>query len=83
MSWGVGQSEIVHILATQTSVQRLPKTMRIRIEGRAPAWVTPKDIILNVIGRIIRPARPHAASAEELAAHSAFVAKLKDAVWLS
>ena len=38
---------------------------------------------LNVIGRIIRPARPHAASAEELAAHSAFIAKLKDAVWLS
>ena len=38
---------------------------------------------LNVIGRIIRPARPHAASAEELAAHSGFIAKLKDAVWLS
>ena len=37
---------------------------------------------LNVVGRIIRPARPHAASAEELAAHAAFVAKLKDAVWL-
>ena len=52
VSWGVGQSEIVHILATQTSVQRLPKTMRIRMEGRAPAWVTPKDIILHVIGRV-------------------------------
>jgi DNA polymerase-3 subunit epsilon len=38
---------------------------------------------LNVIGRIIRPARPHAASADELAAHGAFIAKLKDAVWLS
>ena len=38
---------------------------------------------LNVIGRIIRPARPHAASAEELAAHSAFIVKLKDAVRLS
>ncbi len=38
---------------------------------------------LTVVGRIVRPARPHAASAEELAAHSAFVAKLKDAVWLS
>jgi len=37
---------------------------------------------LNVVGRLVRPARPHAASAEELAAHGAFVAKLKDAVWL-
>ena len=37
---------------------------------------------LNVVGRIVRPARPHAASAEELADHAAFVAKLKDAVWL-
>ncbi len=36
----------------------------------------------NLIGRIVRPARPHAASAEELAAHAAFIAKLKDAVWL-
>jgi 3-isopropylmalate/(R)-2-methylmalate dehydratase large subunit len=52
VSWGVGQSEIVHILATQTSVQRLPRTMRIRIEGRAPAWVTPKDIVLYLIGRV-------------------------------
>lgn len=33
-------------------------------------------------GRVIRPPRPHAASAEELAAHSAFIAKLKDPVWL-
>jgi DNA polymerase-3 subunit epsilon len=38
---------------------------------------------LAIASRIIRPARPHAASAEELAAHAAFVAKLKDAVWLS
>jgi 3-isopropylmalate/(R)-2-methylmalate dehydratase large subunit len=52
VSWGVGQSEIVHILATQTSVQRLPKTMRIRIEGQVPAWITPKDIILQLIGRV-------------------------------
>ena len=37
---------------------------------------------LDVVGRIVRPARPHVASAEELAAHAAFIAKLKDAVWL-
>lgn len=52
VSWGVGQSEVVHILATQTSVQRLPKTMRIRIEGEAPGWITPKDIVLHLIGRV-------------------------------
>jgi DNA polymerase-3 subunit epsilon len=37
---------------------------------------------LTITGRIVRPARPHAASVEELAAHAAFVGKLKDAVWL-
>ena len=37
---------------------------------------------LTVIGRMVRPARPHAASPEELAAHAAFIATLKDAVWL-
>jgi DNA polymerase III subunit epsilon len=38
---------------------------------------------LAIAGRMLRPARPHAASAGELAAHAAFVAKLKDPVWLS
>lgn len=38
---------------------------------------------LAIAGRMLRPARPHAASTEELAAHAAFVAKLKDPVWLS
>ncbi|MGH6891490.1 MAG: DNA polymerase III subunit epsilon [Dongiaceae bacterium] len=38
---------------------------------------------LVVAGRVVRPARPHAASAEELAAHAAFIAKLKDPVWRS
>jgi DNA polymerase III subunit epsilon len=38
---------------------------------------------LAVAGRILRPARPHAATAEELAAHAAFIAKLKDPVWLT
>lgn len=38
---------------------------------------------LTIAGRVIRPARPHAASVEELAAHAAFVAKLKDPVWLN
>jgi DNA polymerase-3 subunit epsilon len=38
---------------------------------------------LTIAGRVVRPARPHAASPEELAAHAAFVATLKDAVWLN
>jgi DNA polymerase-3 subunit epsilon len=37
---------------------------------------------LSIAGRMVRPARPHAASAEERAAHAAFIATLKDAVWL-
>jgi DNA polymerase-3 subunit epsilon len=37
---------------------------------------------LTIAGRVVRPARPHAASAEELAAHAAFIAKLNNAVWL-
>ena len=37
---------------------------------------------LTIAGRVVRPARPHAASPAELAAHTAFVATLKDAVWL-
>jgi DNA polymerase III subunit epsilon len=38
---------------------------------------------LAIAGRVLRPARPHMASVEELAAHAAFIAKLKDPVWLS
>jgi DNA polymerase-3 subunit epsilon len=37
---------------------------------------------LTIAGRVVRPARPHAASTEELAAHAAFIATLKGAVWL-
>jgi 3-isopropylmalate/(R)-2-methylmalate dehydratase large subunit len=52
ITWGIGQSELVHVLATQTSVQRKPKTMRLNIEGPAPADVTAKDVILHVIGQV-------------------------------
>ena len=38
---------------------------------------------LAIAGRVLRPARPHTATVEELAAHAAFIAKLKDPVWLS
>lgn len=49
---GVGTSEVEHILATQTLLQRPPRTMRISAEGKLPLGVTAKDLILSVIGRI-------------------------------
>ncbi|MFN0305608.1 MAG: 3-isopropylmalate dehydratase large subunit [Burkholderiales bacterium] len=52
LSWGIGASEVMHVLATQTIVQRKPKRMRVRFEGRLPAGVEPKDLILHLIGRI-------------------------------
>ena len=52
LGWGVGQSELVHVLATQTSVQRRPRTMRIGIDGAMPPGVTAKDVVLHLIGRL-------------------------------
>lgn len=52
LAWGVGSSELVHALATQTSVQRRPKRMRVRFEGACTDGVEPKDMILHLIGRI-------------------------------
>ena len=50
-AWGIGSSELVNVLATQTIIQRKPKRMRINFEGGLQKGVTPKDMILNVIGR--------------------------------
>ncbi len=52
LSWGIGASEVMHVLATQSIVQRKPKRMRVRFEGPLPAGVEPKDLILHLIGRI-------------------------------
>ena len=52
ISWAFGASEIFHVLATQTSVLRKPPTMRINLEGAPDEAVTPKDIILYLIGQI-------------------------------
>jgi len=52
LAFGIGTSEVEHVLATQTLLQLKPKTMEIRVEGRLPDGVTAKDIILAVIGRI-------------------------------
>ncbi|MDB5410378.1 MAG: leuC [Rhodospirillales bacterium] len=51
IAWGIGQSELVHILATQCSVQRKPKRMRIRLDGTLPPGVYAKDLILHLIGQ--------------------------------
>ena len=51
LAWGIGSSELVHVLATQTIIQRKPKRMRVRFDGILPAWVSAKDMILHVIGR--------------------------------
>jgi 3-isopropylmalate/(R)-2-methylmalate dehydratase large subunit len=51
-AFGIGQSENQHVLATQTLWQARPKTMRISVEGRRPAGVGAKDVILAIIARI-------------------------------
>lgn len=52
LAWGVGQGELLHILATQTCVQRCPRTMRVRLDGRLPEGLGGKDIILHLIGHL-------------------------------
>ncbi len=52
LAWGVGQSELVHVLATQASVQRKPAAMRINLKGSVSDGLTAKDIILYSIGRL-------------------------------
>jgi 3-isopropylmalate/(R)-2-methylmalate dehydratase large subunit len=52
LAFGIGSSELAHVLATQTLVQRRPKAMRVNFEGALPAGVTPKDLILRLIGSI-------------------------------
>jgi 3-isopropylmalate/(R)-2-methylmalate dehydratase large subunit len=52
LAFGIGTSEVEHVLATQTLIQKPAKNMRIRLEGKLPLGVTAKDLILAVIGRI-------------------------------
>ncbi len=51
-AFGIGTSEVEHVLATQCIRQRRPKTMELRVEGSLPSGVTPKDLILFIIGEI-------------------------------
>jgi len=52
LAFGIGTSEVEHVLATQTLPQSRPKWMAVTVEGQAPADVTAKDIVLAIIGRI-------------------------------
>ena len=52
LAFGIGTSEVEHVLATQTLAQRKPKSMRILYEGELGFGVTAKDLILGTIGRI-------------------------------
>src|SRR4051812_22364458 len=52
LAFGIGTSEVEHVLATQCLLQRRSKTFRVRVEGQLRAGVSAKDIILNLISRI-------------------------------
>jgi 3-isopropylmalate/(R)-2-methylmalate dehydratase large subunit len=52
LAFGIGTTEVGHVLATQCLLQRKPKTLAINVGGRLPADVTAKDLILNIIGTI-------------------------------
>ncbi|HEX3409147.1 MAG TPA: 3-isopropylmalate dehydratase large subunit [Candidatus Binataceae bacterium] len=52
LAFGIGTSEVEHVLATQCLWQAQPKTMEIRVDGKLGLGVTAKDLILGIIGRI-------------------------------
>lgn len=52
LAFGIGTSEVEHVLATQTLIQRRAKNMRVTVNGVLPAGVTAKDITLAIIGKI-------------------------------
>src|ERR1700756_1574125 len=52
LAFGIGTSEVEHVLATQTLPQLRPKTMAITVDGVLPDGVTPKDLILAIIAKI-------------------------------
>ena len=52
LAFGIGTSEVEHVLATQTLIQKRAKNMRITVDGKLPTGVTAKDMILKIIGEI-------------------------------
>ena len=52
LAFGIGTSEVEHVLATQTLLQFMPKTCELRVDGELPPGVTAKDMILYLIGQL-------------------------------
>jgi 3-isopropylmalate/(R)-2-methylmalate dehydratase large subunit len=52
LAFGIGSTEVGHVFATQSLLQRKPKTFAVNVEGQLPRGVTAKDLILSVIGKI-------------------------------
>jgi 3-isopropylmalate/(R)-2-methylmalate dehydratase large subunit len=52
LAFGIGTSEVEHVLATQCVIQKKARTLLIRVDGRLPRGVTAKDLVLSIIGRI-------------------------------
>ena len=52
LAFGIGTSEVEHVLATQTLIQKKSKNLRVNVVGELPTGVTSKDVILQIIGRI-------------------------------
>jgi 3-isopropylmalate/(R)-2-methylmalate dehydratase large subunit len=52
LAFGIGTSEVEHVLATQTLIQKPAKNMRVAVEGNLPLGVTAKDVILAIIGKL-------------------------------
>ncbi|MGO9427173.1 MAG: 3-isopropylmalate dehydratase large subunit [Steroidobacteraceae bacterium] len=52
LAFGIGSTEVGHVLATQCLLQRKPKTFTVNVEGKLPSGVTAKDLILAIIGRV-------------------------------
>ena len=52
LAFGIGTSEVEHVLATQCLVQKRPKTMEVRVEGKLSNLCSAKDVILAIIGKI-------------------------------
>ncbi|HEY5712333.1 MAG TPA: 3-isopropylmalate dehydratase large subunit [Allosphingosinicella sp.] len=52
LAFGIGTSEVEHVLATQTLLLRPSRTMEVRVEGKLGFGVAPKDVILTIVGRL-------------------------------
>jgi 3-isopropylmalate/(R)-2-methylmalate dehydratase large subunit len=52
LAFGIGTSEVEHVLATQTLLLRQSKTMEVRVDGALGPGITPKDLILHIVGRL-------------------------------